>query len=72
MLAQLEGGFRGYMRVLDMMNTGEDVNSMWDEISTHIRNVTIEVFGVIRENKREPKNTWWCNDNVQNTISEKK
>jgi hypothetical protein len=54
------------------MNTGEDVNSMWDEISTHIRNVTIEVFGVIRENKREPKNTWWCNDNVQNTISEKK
>jgi hypothetical protein len=45
---------------------------MWKEMSTHIRKVTIEVFGVTRENKREPKDTWWRNDDVQKTINEKK
>jgi hypothetical protein len=39
---------------------------------THMRKLTIEVFGVIRRNKREPKDTWWWNDNVQKTINEKK
>jgi hypothetical protein len=30
------------------------------------------VFGVNRENKREPKDTWWWNDDVQKAVSEKK
>jgi Zn ribbon nucleic-acid-binding protein len=34
--------------------------------------VAIEVFGVTIENKREPKDTWWWNDDVQNAINEKK
>jgi hypothetical protein len=34
--------------------------------------VVIEVFGVTRRNKREPKYTLWWNDDVQNVISEKK
>jgi hypothetical protein len=39
-------------------NEGEDTDNMWKEMTTHIRNVTIDVFGVTRENKREPKDTW--------------
>jgi hypothetical protein len=38
-------------------NTSEDANSMWNEILSHIRKVIIEVFGVTRRNKREPKDT---------------
>jgi hypothetical protein len=45
---------------------------MWKEITTHIRKTAIEVIGVTSENKREPKNTWWWNDDVQKTISENK
>jgi hypothetical protein len=45
---------------------------MLKEMTTHIRKVTIEVFGVTRENKCEPKNTWWWNDDVQKAINEKK
>jgi hypothetical protein len=41
-------------------------------MAIHIRKVTIEVFGVIRGNKREPKDTWWWNDDVQKAINEKK
>jgi Zn ribbon nucleic-acid-binding protein len=41
-------------------------------MTTHIQKVVIEVFGVTRENKREPKDTWWWNDDVQKTIIEKK
>jgi hypothetical protein len=33
--------------------------------------VAIEVFGVTRGNKREPKDTWWWNDEVQKAINEK-
>jgi hypothetical protein len=42
----------------ELCNAGEDGDSMWDEMSTHIRKVTIEVFGVTSGNKREPKDTW--------------
>jgi hypothetical protein len=35
----------------------EDVDNIWDEMSTHMQKV--EVFGVTRGNKCEPKNTWW-------------
>jgi hypothetical protein len=41
-------------------------------MSTHILKVAIEVFGVTKGNKHEPKDTWWWNDDVQKTISEKK
>jgi hypothetical protein len=45
---------------------------MWKKMATHIRNVAIEVFGVTRGNKRELKDTWWWNDEVQKAINEKK
>jgi hypothetical protein len=32
-------------------NAGEDTDSTWNEMSTHIQKVIIEVFGVTRENK---------------------
>jgi hypothetical protein len=53
-------------------NAGKDVDSMWKEMTTHIQKMVIEVFGVNRGNKCEAKNTWWWNDDVQKTISEKK
>jgi hypothetical protein len=34
--------------------------------------VAIEMFGVTRGNKRESKDTWWWNDDVQKVINEKK
>jgi hypothetical protein len=40
-------------------------------MTTHIRKMAIEVFGVTRENKYEPKDTWWWNDDVKNAINEK-
>jgi hypothetical protein len=45
---------------------------MWKEMMTHIWKVAIEVFGVIRVNKREAKDSWWWNDDVYEAISEKK
>jgi hypothetical protein len=54
------------------LNEGEDADNMWKKMTTHIRKVTIEVFGVDRENKYEPKDIWWWNDDVQKKISEKK
>jgi hypothetical protein len=45
-------------------NESEDANNIWKEMTTHIQNVTIEVFEITRENKREPKDTWWWNDDV--------
>jgi hypothetical protein len=45
---------------------------MWKKMTTHIQNMAIEVFRVTRENKREPKDTWWWNDDVQKPIGEKK
>jgi uncharacterized protein YbaA (DUF1428 family) len=53
-------------------NEGEDADNMWKEMTTHIRKVAIDVFGVTRGNKREPKDIWWWNDDVQKAINEKK
>jgi hypothetical protein len=53
-------------------NECEYADNMWKEMTTHIQKVSIEVFGVTRGNKREPKNIWWWNDNVQKAINEKK
>jgi hypothetical protein len=41
-------------------------------MATHIRKVVIEVFGVTKGNKRELKNIWWWNDEIQKAINEKK
>jgi hypothetical protein len=51
---------------------GGDANSMWIKIFTCIRKVASEEFGVTKGGKRETKETWWWNENVQNTIKEKK
>jgi hypothetical protein len=53
-------------------NKGEDADNIWKEMTTHIRKVTIEVFGVTKGNKHELKDTWWWNDDVQKSINEKK
>jgi hypothetical protein len=42
------------------------------KMSTCIRKVALEEFGVIKGGKRETKETWWWNENVQNAIKEKK
>jgi hypothetical protein len=64
--------FRNRVIAEGSWNESEDANNMWKEIATHIRKVAIKVFGVTRENKHEPKNTWWWNDDVQKAINEKK
>jgi hypothetical protein len=37
-------------------NEDDDADSMWKEMTTHIWKMAIEVFGVTRKNKCEPKN----------------
>jgi hypothetical protein len=51
---------------------GGNANSMWLKISTCIRKVASEEFGVTKGGKRETKKTWWWNEKVQNAIKEKK
>jgi len=53
-------------------NVDEDVNNMWYELATRIWNMAVEVFGVTRGNRREPKETWWWNEDVQKAIKEKR
>jgi hypothetical protein len=64
--------FKDKVIVKVLCKESENVDTLWKEMTTHIRRVAIEVFGVTRENKREPKNTWWRNDDIQKTISERK
>jgi hypothetical protein len=45
---------------------------MWMKMSTCIRKVASEEFGVSKGDKRETKETWWWNEKVQNAIKEKK
>jgi hypothetical protein len=45
---------------------------MWMKMSTCIRKMTSEEFGVTKGGKRETKETWWWNEKVQNAIKEKK
>jgi hypothetical protein len=56
----------------DPWHEGGDANSMWMKMSTCIRKVASEEFGVTKRGKRETKETWWWNEKVQNTIKEKK
>ena len=39
-------------------NVEGEANSMWEKMTTCIRKVATEVFGVTRGNRREPKNAW--------------
>jgi hypothetical protein len=41
------------------LHEGGDANSMWMKMSTCIRKVDSEEFGVTKEGKRETKETWW-------------
>jgi hypothetical protein len=45
---------------------------MWMKMSTCIRKVASEEFGVTKGGKRETKKTCWWNEKVQNAIKEKK
>jgi hypothetical protein len=45
---------------------------MWIKMSTCIRKVASEEFGVTKGGKRETKETWWWNEKVQNATKEKK
>ncbi|XP_078172001.1 uncharacterized protein LOC144566019 [Carex rostrata] len=53
-------------------NIEGEANRMWEEMATCVRKVAMEVFGVTRGNKREPKDTWWWNEDMQKAIKEKK
>jgi hypothetical protein len=56
----------------DPWHEGGDANSMWMKMSTCIRKLASEEFGVTKGGKRETKETWWWNEKVQNAIKEKK
>jgi hypothetical protein len=56
----------------DPWHEGGDASSMWMKMSTCIRKVVSEEFGVTKGGKRETKETWWWNEKVQNAIKEKK
>jgi hypothetical protein len=45
---------------------------MWMKITIYIKKVTSEEFRVTKRGKRETKETWWWNENVQKAINEKK
>jgi hypothetical protein len=45
---------------------------MWMGIATCFRKVASEEFRVTKGGKREAKEIWWWNENVQNAIKEKK
>jgi hypothetical protein len=51
---------------------GADVDDMWLKMATCVRKVASEVFGVSRGGKKEVKETWWLNEEVQRAIKKKK
>jgi hypothetical protein len=48
----------------DPWHKGGDANSMGMKMSTCIRKVASEKFGVTKWDKRETKETWWWNEKV--------
>ncbi|PWZ36874.1 Craniofacial development protein 2 [Zea mays] len=50
----------------------EDANIMWRKMATCIRKIASEEFGLSQRNRREVKDTWWWNEDVQKAIKEKK
>ncbi|XP_071680971.1 uncharacterized protein [Lolium perenne] len=51
---------------------GGDANMMWTSMATCLWKVVVEEFGVTKGSRREAKDTWWWNDEVQKVIREKK
>jgi hypothetical protein len=49
-----------------------DADNMWMKMSTCIRKVALEEFRVSKGCRREAKDTWWWNDEVQKAIKGKK
>jgi phage terminase small subunit len=49
-----------------------DADNMWMKMATCIRKVASKEFGVSKGSRREAKDTWWWNDEVQKAIKEKK
>ena len=49
-----------------------DTNIMWRKMATCIRKIASEEFGLSQGNRREVKDTWWWNEDVQKAIKEKK
>lgn len=49
-----------------------DANNMWEKMATCVRKVAAEVLGVSKGSGRDPKDTWWWNEDVQKAIKEKK
>jgi hypothetical protein len=51
---------------------GVDANNMWMKISTCIKKVDSEEFGVTKEGEHETKETWWWNEKVQRLLRRRK
>jgi len=49
-----------------------DSNIMWRKMAMCIRKIASEEFGLSQGNRREVKDTWWWNEDVQKAIKEKK
>ncbi|AQK49513.1 Retrovirus-related Pol polyprotein LINE-1 [Zea mays] len=49
-----------------------DINIMWRKMAVCIRKIASEEFGLSQGNRREVKDTWWWNEDVQKAIKEKK
>ena len=54
------------------MKGEDDINNMWEKMTTNIRKMTSEVCGVTKESGGEAKDTWWWNEKVQRAIKEKR
>jgi hypothetical protein len=64
--------FKEIVFVEDAWSEEKDANNMWVKMATCIRKVALEVFGVTKEGRGEPKDTWWWTEDVQKVIKEKK
>jgi hypothetical protein len=51
---------------------GGDANSMWMKMTTCIKKVASEEFGVTKGGTHEAKEMWWWNEKMQKAIKEKK
>ena len=49
----------------------DDINNMWEKMTTNIQKVVSEVCGVTKESEGKAKDTWWCHKEVQRAINEK-
>src|SRR3954465_5597675 len=51
---------------------GGDANNMWMKMTSYVRRIASEEFGVTRGSRVEAKDTRWWNEDVQKAIKEKK